>query len=476
MDCRVPPSVRVERSDDQIQVDRFFLFVDDFRLRIDGGADYFGDRPTDCRIPTAELGRLGSDDARYWKSAQARAGAVTADDAMYWCYETLLNVPEARAAIASRFDELIIDEAQDSNSFQVECLRLLANEGLPSLFLVGDFDQSIYSFQGAAPELCRNLASDVGLDVIALDENFRSSQLICNTTAWFRKSRVPDTAVGVNADFPAKPSIVLYEPESVPGLVEQFRAHLVEMGVAPDRSAVVARSQSLAAELDGRAKPKRLPAAVHVLLRCIRVRDHAIGVADIRDVENLLLGLAYGDAGAVREFERSEMLRDAAMKVMFNLPDLGGELGGWLDDAAQVLEDSASVISSSDEVRTRISDRLHVGSQTRLVDSAMLMRPARADGLTVATVHGVKGLSLGGIMVVAEHSPAWSGATLQADLWAGLLRQDDPTEASRTQEELRIVYVALTRAERVCRLALPASTGEDSLAPFVRAGFELASQ
>jgi ATP-dependent DNA helicase UvrD/PcrA len=90
----------------------------------------------------------------------AAVGLVNYDDALYWSYRVLNDHPDLADAVVRRFDEILIDEAQDCSPLQVACLRALVEAGLTSLVLVGDFDQSIYGFQGAAPQLCESLAED----------------------------------------------------------------------------------------------------------------------------------------------------------------------------------------------------------------------------------------------------------------------------------------------------------------------------
>ncbi len=57
---------------------------------------------------------------------------------------------------------LLVDEYQDINAAQYALIRLLSEHNLAGLFVVGDDDQSIYSWRGGSPEYIRNFAKDFG--------------------------------------------------------------------------------------------------------------------------------------------------------------------------------------------------------------------------------------------------------------------------------------------------------------------------
>ncbi len=82
----------------------------------------------------------------------------------------------------ARFDEILVDEYQDTNGLQDAIFRCLTGEGGPSLFMVGDVKQSIYRFRRADPTifLARKNAysreKKEGRKAIFLPDNFRSAQ------------------------------------------------------------------------------------------------------------------------------------------------------------------------------------------------------------------------------------------------------------------------------------------------------------
>ena len=71
----------------------------------------------------------------------------------------------------------MVDEYQDTNTSQYELIKLIVGENA-KFTVVGDDDQSIYSWRGAKPENMRRLREDFDLKVIKLEQNYRSSQRI----------------------------------------------------------------------------------------------------------------------------------------------------------------------------------------------------------------------------------------------------------------------------------------------------------
>ena len=103
--------------------------------------------------------------AQDWRAAKHRAGVIDYDD-MIAAAARLLGEPGAadwvRFKLDSRIDHVLVDEAQDTNLQQWEVICALVEEYFAgagqrdrfrSLFVVGDFKQSIFGFQGADPEI-----------------------------------------------------------------------------------------------------------------------------------------------------------------------------------------------------------------------------------------------------------------------------------------------------------------------------------
>ena len=133
--------------------------------------------------------------ARIYKLYEERlkkANALDFDDLLIRAVELLRRVPEVRQYYHNRFRHVMVDEFQDTNGIQYELARLITvgstksgvvdskdlwNER--SLCVVGDIDQSIYSFRGSDFNIILGFQNDfVGTKTIKLEQNYRSTQTI----------------------------------------------------------------------------------------------------------------------------------------------------------------------------------------------------------------------------------------------------------------------------------------------------------
>jgi DNA helicase-2/ATP-dependent DNA helicase PcrA len=111
------------------------------------------------------------------------AGALDFDDLLLRAVGLLQGDPAVREAWSRRFPYLLVDEYQDTNRSQYELVRLLAGVH-GNLTVVGDEDQSIYSWRGADISNILNFEHDFpGARVFRLEENYRSSQAILDVAA-----------------------------------------------------------------------------------------------------------------------------------------------------------------------------------------------------------------------------------------------------------------------------------------------------
>ena len=115
--------------------------------------------------------------ARYNELLRA-CNSVDFDDLISLPVTLLRDNIDIRDKWRGRIRHLLVDEYQDTNTAQYELVRLLVDK-FGALTAVGDDDQSIYSWRGARPENLMALQTDYpNLRVIKLEQNYRSSQRI----------------------------------------------------------------------------------------------------------------------------------------------------------------------------------------------------------------------------------------------------------------------------------------------------------
>ena len=82
-----------------------------------------------------------------YQSSLEKSNAVDFDDLLLWTWKLLKDNPEVRERYARRFQHVLVDEFQDTNTVQYQLLKSLSSYH-KNLFVVGDEDQSIYRWRG----------------------------------------------------------------------------------------------------------------------------------------------------------------------------------------------------------------------------------------------------------------------------------------------------------------------------------------
>jgi len=113
-----------------------------------------------------------------YEAACERAGAVDFAELLLRALETLRDNTALLAHYRDRLQHLLIDEFQDTNAIQYAWIRLLAGD-TGHVFAVGDDDQSIYAWRGARVENILNFDKDfTSAELVRLEQNYRSTSTI----------------------------------------------------------------------------------------------------------------------------------------------------------------------------------------------------------------------------------------------------------------------------------------------------------
>lgn len=119
-------------------------------------------------------------------------GFVTQDDINYFSLKLLEKFDFISENIANKFPIFLIDESQDTNDIKMSIMKIiLSKKKIKGFTFIGDFNQAIYEWNGAKPELFEELTEKY--DTVDLNENWRSSQNICNLSS--KLSGIKYTAV-----------------------------------------------------------------------------------------------------------------------------------------------------------------------------------------------------------------------------------------------------------------------------------------
>ncbi|MBI2786513.1 MAG: DNA helicase II [Legionella longbeachae] len=113
-----------------------------------------------------------------YEQACQTAGVIDFAELLLRTHELLRDNPEILAHYRQRFQAILVDEFQDTNTIQYAWIRLLASEHT-AVLAVGDDDQSIYGWRGAKVENIQQFSRDFkDTQVIRLEQNYRSTATI----------------------------------------------------------------------------------------------------------------------------------------------------------------------------------------------------------------------------------------------------------------------------------------------------------
>jgi DNA helicase-2/ATP-dependent DNA helicase PcrA len=358
-----------------------------------------------------------------YEDARRDQRLIDFDDILRVCRRDLLSDPEFAASQRWRFQHLFVDEFQDVNPLQDALLNAWRGERL-DLCVVGDPNQAIYAWNGADPELLRRFPRDFPTaEVVRLTENYRSTpQILAVANAVLAGSgRGIDLAGALTAtrnDGPI-PVVQAFENDSdeAKGIARSVRDHHGP-GSRWSGQAVLVRTNAQIPAIEEAFTTAQIP---------FRVR----GAAPLLEQPEIKAALAEMRR-ATGPFE--DALADLAVSVDSTeaTGDRAEERRANVDALVQLGRDYVSVETGPSMP----------GFYAWLAATTRADQPDRwGDAVEITTFHAAKGLEwpivhLGGIE-------------------QGLVPIGHAKTGEALSEELRLFYVAITRAERelVCSWA-----------------------
>ena len=224
----------------------------------------------------------------YEQSCQ-RAGVVDFAELLLRAYELWQNHPQVLAHYRERFRFILVDEFQDTNTIQYAWLRLLAGHD-NYLVMVGDDDQSIYGWRGARIDNIHRFGKEFpSAQVIRLEQNYRSTgtilnaanSLIANNTGRLGKKLWTDGEDGE----PIQVYTAYNEIDEARYIVDRIR-NFVEQGNRRQDAAILYRSNALSRVLEEALIGAELPYRIHGGLRFFERAEIKDAMAYLRLVSN----------------------------------------------------------------------------------------------------------------------------------------------------------------------------------------------
>ena len=442
-----------------------------------------------------------------YNAALKARGAVDFDDLITGCVQLFKDNGEICKKYSSRYRYVMVDEYQDTNNAQFEFVKLLSSVHR-NIFVVGDDDQSIYSWRGADIENILSFDRDFEKStVIRLEENFRStgeivdyaSKLISNNKKRAQKScfakahggpgdgierhRLPDEAS---------------EAEFVAGTIDEWRSN----GFKLSDVAVIVRANYQTSFFELAFKKHRLPytivggqkffenkeikdilAYIRVLLnpadeislrRIINYPARGIGNATIEKLstvsrsQNVKPGQILRDFGIFKPLFGSESRTLGAFaELMQRLETLIGRpdpaaFAVKLIEEIKLEAEVRKCAESEEAARVRldnISAFITAVASDPKAESSRSSREFFASFVNDAALAGddEEEKGNGGVTIITAHSA--KGLEFERVFVPGFYQGGFPNhraiEEHNIEEERRLAYVAFTRAKRRLVITIP---------------------
>lgn len=206
----------------------------------------------------------------HYESLCQRFGLIDFSELLLRAFELLKNNEVLRARYQDRFQHVLVDEFQDTNSIQYAWLRLLVQKS-GNLFAVGDDDQSIYGWRGAKVENILQFEKDFpDTKVVRLEQNYRSTSAILNAANAVIENN--DTRLGKNLWTAGEEGekVKLYtaynETDEAKFVIDQIQAW-VDQGGARSEVAILYRSNAQSRTFEERLLNAGMPYRVYGGLR-----------------------------------------------------------------------------------------------------------------------------------------------------------------------------------------------------------------
>ena len=359
------------------------------------------------------------------------------DDLLYLPYQLFKSHGEILERYQSRFQQILIDEFQDSSRVMVELVKLLSKPH-QNVWLAGDDDQSIHGFRGARSDIFVSFGRECGTEAktITMSHNYRSTgniikaanNLIAHNNIRVAKQMVTDNQAGEEVEI-LEGDNEIAEAE----IVAQKILELTDRGYRYGEIAILARLYRLMPLIEGALIKEKIPynsfgeffydrhdmKTAIAAMRCLLTA----GPGDTLDQE-FLKGIRK-DLYAHHE----EITLRAAFEIASTYTMIKQE-GEYVDQEAQILK--RTYLDALEYLITPFQDM--EGFLAHIEDAKKISQSAEGGKVNLMTIHQAKGLEFKCVIVPGLNE--------------GILPHVNSLEQMimNLEEERRLMYVAMTRA------------------------------
>lgn len=428
---------------------------------------------------------------QYYVERQKQMYALDFDDLILYTVRMFKQFPQVKEKWRKRFEYILVDEFQDIDRLQYRLIRQLCAD-TTSLYVVGDPDQTIYTWRGADVNIIMNYTKDFpDAKTVILNENYRSSRYIlqaANSVIVNNKNRMEKDLFTSRNDGEKVVYYSAMSDEYEAAWVAQQISTLHEFGLPYRDIAILYRSNYLSRSMERGLVDLRIPYIIYGGIRFYErqeIKDalcylRMVSSSDDLALQRVLNRPKRGIGAKTMDAITAEALRQntsmyeilkqnqiftgktkTTIQAFVSMVErwkayIKNEDSSLVSLMSMILRDSgyrAMVLEDKEKGEERLenlkslTDDLHAFEENdpnagldEYLQTISLYTDKeqrdQADAVQMMTVHSAKGLEFDTVFIV--------------DLNEGIFPNERATTESRRgmEEERRLAYVAFTRAKR----------------------------
>lgn len=427
---------------------------------------------------------------RYEQAKQLEC-VVDSDDLLFLLWKLFKEHPDVLAKYQKIYKYILVDEAQDSNAMQYDIVRMLAYPE-NNIFMVGDADQAMYGFRGAKPEEFIAFAKNYkNTQLIPLEDNYRSNPhvlTVANSLIKNNKSRLDKKLKAHKQHDGDSVYFTPYKDESEEAThtIGDIKIKIEQEGVSPKDIAILYRTNAQSRSLEDRLIIEGIPYVIHggisfyerkevkdlvAYMQLAVDRNNDKAVDRVINVPGRYLGKVFKERmkackgsywEALHGGFRMESYMERGANEFIKLVDHLGSLveegtspadlvdymmddfyAQYLKDEGEDEDEGSSRFENIETLKFALEQYENVEDFLNYIDIMTSNAKQSIDGVQLMTIHKSKGLEFKKVYIVGCSQ--------------GMLPHFKSVEAVKNhtnslaiEEERRLLFVAITRAEDEC--------------------------
>jgi len=414
------------------------------------------------------------------------------DDLMLKTIILFKKFPEVLAIYKNKFEYIHVDEYQDTNVIQYRLIKMLS-EVHKNVCVVGDDDQSIYSWRGACSDNIINFEKDYkDVELIFLDQNYRSNSTILDAANAVIKNNTDRKEKALWSENKGGGKISVYAASNDKDETDDIAKKILELkkeGIDYKDIAILYRANYLSRQMENsclsfgipykligslkflqRQEVRDLLAYLNVIVnradefslrRIINVPKRGIGASSMEKIDNYATQYGISLFDALKNIEEIGVSKKITTNVHFltNLIEKYSEtdkysideliIGIYKDSgyenmlkesndayAESRIENISELVSSAKQFSSMNDSLIDFISEMSLTSDAD--DENEEDSVVLSTVHAAKGLEYKVVFIMG----------LEENLFPSIRdAESSADEKNKMEEERRLAYVAITRAK-----------------------------